>query len=233
MSIFTYTPDRPATESSSPRTRITRFGTAEHRATFGINPFRDTWNVSFSNRSIDDISDIHAFLSDSDGRASFTWTTPFDETAQFVCSEWTARVESCNYRTIEAEFELRYDAGTEGIAAPAGDATMFIWIPDFTADLRYKTNAQTIQLGDGYTQRFKFGLNAQEEGWSLQFRNRTNAERNAIRTFLRQARGRTAFNWTDPLSSITGRYVCAEWSATYNNHNNNDLQMTLRRVFEP
>lgn len=233
MATFTYTPDRPATESSQPRVSQTRLGAYEQRTTFGINPFRDTWSLSFTNRSTSDIAGIIAFLKARDGLETFEWTTPFSETAQFICTDWNARLESCDYRTVEAEFELRYEPGQTNIATPAGTATTFTWIPDFTADQSYQSNTQTFQFGEGYTKRLKFGLNAQTEAWNLQFRNRTNTERDAIRTFLRQARGSTAFTWTDPLTAADGKYVCAEWSTTYNNHNNNDLQMTLRRVFEP
>lgn len=231
MSTFTYIPDRPATESSSPRVRLTRFGTYEQRTTFGVNPFRDSWSLRFGHRSISDASAIDAFLRARDGQESFEWETPFGETAQFRCSEWSVRLESCDYRSVDAQFELQYEAGATNPALPAGDATTFTWIPDFTADLRYRSNPRVMQFGDGYAQRLKIGLNAQDEPWALQFRNRSNTERDAIRTFLRQARGRTAFSWTDPLG-VSGQYVCSDWAITFNNHNNNDIKLTLRRVFE-
>jgi len=233
MATFTYTPDRPASESSAPRVSQTRLGTYEQRVTFGINPFRDTWSLTFSNRSTSDIADIIAFLKARDSLESFEWTTPFSETAQFICTNWNARLESCDYRTVEAEFELRYEPGSTNPAIPAGTPTTFTWIPDFTADFGYVSNTKTFRFGDGYTKRVKFGLNAQTETWNLQFRNRTNTERDQIRTFLRQARGQTAFSWTDPLTSASGKYICAEWSTQYNNHNNNDIQASFRRVFEP
>lgn len=233
MATFTYTPDRPASESSQPRVNKTRLGAYEQRTVFGINPFRDTWSLSFSNRSTSDVAGIIAFLKARDGLEAFEWATPFNETAQFICTNWNARLESCDYRTVEAEFELRYEPGQTNIAVPAGTAATFTWISDFTADQNYESNTRTFQFGEGYTKRLKFGLNAQTETWNLQFRNRSNAERDAIRTFLRQARGSTAFTWTDPLTATDGRYVCAEWSTTYNNHNNNDIQAAFRRVFEP
>lgn len=232
MATFTYTPDRPATESCQPRANQVRLGTYEQRITFGINPFRDTWSLTFTNRSTSDIAGIIAFLKARDGLETFEWTTPFSETAQFICTEWNARLESCNYRTVEAEFELRYEPGATNIATPLGTPLAFTWIPDFTADQSYATNARTFEFGDGYTKRVKFGINAQTEQWSLQFRNRTNAERDEIRTFLRQMRGKASFQWTDPLTSVTSSYVCGEWSTQYNNHNNNDIQASFRRVFE-
>ncbi len=233
MATFTYVPDRPASESSQPRFNQTRFGPYEQRVEFGINPFRDTWSVAFSNRSTSDIAGIIAFLKARDGLETFEWTTPFNETAQFICTSWNARLESCNYRTVEAQFELRYEIAQTNIAIPAGDATTFTWIPDFTTEQSYQSNARTFQFGDGYTGRLKFGLNAQTETWNLQFRNRTNTERDQIRTFLRQARGQAAFTWTDPLTAEAGKYVCSEWSTQYNNHNNNDVQASFRQVFEP
>jgi phage-related protein len=233
MATFTYIPDRPATETSTPRVNQVRLGAYEQRLVYGINPFRDTWSLRFSNRSTSDATDILDFLKARDGQETFEWETPFGETAQFICAKWSASLDSCNFRSINAEFELRYEAGETNIAIPAGTATTFTWIPDFTATQEYESNVRTVNFGDGYTQRLKFGLNPQQEIWSLEFRNRTNTERDQIRTFLRQARVQTAFTWTDPLTSSTGKYVCAEWSTRYNNHNNNDIQASFRRVFEP
>lgn len=233
MAIFTYTPDRPISESSQPRVNQTRLGTYEQRITFGINPFRDTWDLSFTNRNTSDIAGIVDFFKARDALESFEWTTPFGETAQFICTNWNTRLESCNFRTVEAEFELRYEPGQTNIATPAGTPVTFTWIPDFAADQSYQSNTQTFQFGEGYTKRLKFGFNAQTEIWNLQFRNRTETERDQIRLFLRQARGQTAFTWTDPLTAATGKYVCSEWSIQYNNYNNNDIQVAFRRVFEP
>jgi phage-related protein len=233
MATFSYVPDRPATESSAPRVSQVRLGTYEERTTFGINPFRDTWDVKFSNRSTSDIAGITTFLKARDGLETFVWTTPFSETAQFICTKWATRLESCSYSTVEAKFELRYEPTGSNIATPAGIATTFTWIPDFTAEQNYESNTRTFQFGEGYTHRLKLGLNAQNETWNLQFRSRTNVERDQIRLFLRQARGTTAFTWTDPITAVTGKYVCSEWSTQYNNHNNNDVQAAFMRVFEP
>jgi phage-related protein len=233
MATFTYIPDRPATETSQPRVSQTRLGTYEERTTFGINPFRDTWNLTFSNRSTSDIAGIVTFLKARDGLETFEWVTPFNETAQFICTEWDVRLESCNYRTVIAAFELLYEPSATNASIPAGTATTFTWIPDFTAEHKYKSNTNTFMYGEGYTKRLKFGLNAQTESWNLQLRNRTNTERNQIRTFLRQARGQTAFMWTDPLTGVPGKYTCTDWTTTFNNHNNNDIQTSFKKVFEP
>lgn len=232
MATFTYTPDRPASESSKPRVLEVRFDNYEQRDIFGINPFRDSWSLTFSNRNIADVAAIVDFLKARDGSEAFEWTTPFNETAQFICLNWDVTLESCNYRTVKAEFELSYELAATNLPVPAGTATTFTWIPDFAADFGYKSNTKTFSFGDGYTGRMKFGINQQAETWNLQFRNRDNTERDQIRTFLRQARGETAFSWADPLTSVVGKYVCFEWSTQYNNHNNNDIQASFRRVFE-
>jgi phage-related protein len=233
MATFTYIPDRPASEASQPRVNQVRFGAYEQRVISGINPFRDTWTLKFANRSAADITAIVAFLKARDGLETFEWTTPFSETAQFICTDWAVILESCNYSTVNAQFELRYEPGATNLVTPSGTATTFTWIPDFTADQKYQANTQAFSFGDGYTKRVKLGLNAQTETWNLQLRNRTNTERDEIRTFLKQARGQSAFAWVDPASGISGKYVCSEWSTTFNQHNNNDIQASFRKVFEP
>ena len=89
-----------------------------------------------------------------------------------------------------------------------------------------------LKLGEGYAQRFTFGLQAQSESWRLQFRNRSNAERTLIRAYLRGARGVESFQWTDPRSGAAGQYVCSEWSIEYRAFNSNDISATFRRVTE-
>ncbi len=230
---FTFTPDFPCTESSAPRVNRMAALSAEQRATFGINAQEDKWDLSFSALTATTRNGIFSYLEARRGAVPFTWTTPFGETASFVCADWTTALESCNFSSIRASFELQYVAGGPNLTTPAAPTTAFSFVPDFTADLTYEGQAKTMAFGEGYRQRFTFGLQAQSESWRLQFRNRSNAERTLIRNYLRGARGVQAFQWTDPRSGVTGRYVCSEWSIEYRRFNNNNIEATFRRVFEP
>lgn len=233
MATFTYAPDFPAQESTTPRVSRTFYPNYEQRVTFGINPLQDTWDLTFSGRTSADRDGIYAFLKARAGIEPFTWETPFGETASFICSSWKTTLDSCNYSTIAATFELQYLPGGPNLTLPVEPTAPFSYIPEFSAQHSFDSRARVSQFGDGYRQRIVFGLQPQEEKWQLSFQNRTNAERDQIRNYLRGAKGVAAFTWTDPRSEETGRFVCDEWSIEYANFNNSSIDATFRRVFEP
>jgi phage-related protein len=233
MLVFPYLPSFPLSESSEPRANRTEFPAFEQRATFGINPLQDTWDLTFSARSASDRNDIYAFLEARRGAEPFEWTTPFNDTGSFVCTSWSTDLDSCFRNTLTAKFELQYVPGGPNLTLPAAPSTAFSYIPDYTATKSYESQSRATSFGDGYKQRILFGLRPQKEEWRLSFNNRTNTERNLIRNYLRGAKAVTAFTWTDPISARLIKVVCDEWSTQYNNFNNSAIQATFRRVFEP
>lgn len=233
MTVFTYVPDFPAQETTTPRVSQLAYPSYEQRTTFGINPLQDSWSLTFSGRTAADRDGIYAFLKARAGIEPFEWETPFGETGSFICSSWDTTLDSCNYNTITATFELQYVPGGPNLTLPAVPAAAFSYIPEFSAQQSFDSRARTTTFGDGYRQRVAFGLLPQEEAWNLSFQNRTNAERGQIRDYLRGAKGVTAFTWTDPRSGEVGKFVCNEWSTEYVNFNNSNINATFRRVFEP
>ena len=233
MAVFTYTPDFPISESSSPRAARTAVPSYEQRTTFGINPLQDTWDLTFSARSASDRNDIYAFLEARRGAEPFEWTTPFNETGSFVCTAWETSLDSCFLNTITAKFQLQYVPGGPNLTLPAAPSAAFSYIPDYAATKSYETQSRATEFGEGYRQRIVFGLQPQKEEWSLAFNNRTNSERDLIRNYLRGAKAVTAFTWTDPISAQPIKVVCDEWSTQYSNFNNSAIQATFRRVYEP
>ena len=192
----------------------------------------DTWQLSFAGRTPVERNEIYNFLLARRGVEAFQWTTPFNQTAAFVCPTFNLSLEQCDYGTVTATFELQYVPGGPNLSTPAAPTTAFNIAPDFTADLLWDGRGNVMQLGDGYRQRVTFGAYPWEETWRLQFLDRTNAERDTIREYLRGARGVTGFSWTDPRSGNVGKYACSEWNVTYNRFNGNDITATFRRVFE-
>jgi len=233
MATFTYVPDFPVQESTKPRVSQVVYPSYEHRTTFGLNPLQDTWELTFSGRTSADRDGIYSFLQARAGTEPFQWETPFGETASFVCPSWDTTLDSCNYSTISATFELQYLPEGPNLTLPAEPTVAFSWIPEFSAKHSFDSRAQVTTFGDGYRQRIAFGLQPQEETWTLAFDNRTNAERNQIRDYLRGAKGVTGFAWTDPRSGQTAKFVCSEWSIQYMNFNNNSVGAAFKRVFEP
>lgn len=232
MTTFTYVPDFPATENTTLRLRTVRYGTTEERLAYGLNTIVDTWAVRFSGRSATDRNGILSFLSAAAGATPFTWTTPFGETAQFLCFDWESTLDSCGLNSVSANFVLTYTPEGPNLTAPAAPSSAFTYAAEFGASQKYTSNTKQINFGDGYKQVLSYGTHPEQIEWPLTFANRTNAERDAIRTYLRGAKGETGFTWTTPYGT-TDKFVCNEWKTDYISYNNNTINATFRRVFEP
>jgi len=233
MAAFAFSVDFPASESSAPRVNKADFGGYEQRVTHGLNPLVENWSIQLGSRTLTEIRAASIFLENQRGTTPFTWTTPFGETGQFVCSEWSARPESLNLLTLTAEFVLTYVPGQSNITKPAAPGSAFAYCHDLASSRQSDSNSKLVQFGDGYAQRVTMGLNPQTTIHNLSFLSRSNSERDLIRAYFRGAAGVQAFTWTDPQTGATGKYVCQDWSITYNNFNNNNIQAKFRQVFEP
>lgn len=110
-------------------------------------------------------------------------------------------------------------------------ATTFTYTPSFTASQASEPRVRTVQYGDGYEQRLRYGLNTNPKEWQLVFANRTDSERNNILAFLDARGGAEAFNWTDPHGG-TGVYVCQQWNSEALNCNNNTITAKFRQVYD-
>jgi phage-related protein len=108
----------------------------------------------------------------------------------------------------------------------------FTWTPSFPATRELTPRVRKFQAGDGYEHRIRFGLNTQAPEWRLSFANRTDEETAEIRTFLDARGGVEAFDWITP-NGFTGKWVCDSYQQTLTNCNNNTIEATFRRVFEP
>lgn len=111
MAVFTYTPDFGAIKKLSPKIKSISFGDGyEQRARDGLNTNPQTWDLTFSNRTDTEASNIDAFLTARGGYESFTWT-PYNESAgKYVCKEWSKSLDSYNRNTITATFMQVFEA---------------------------------------------------------------------------------------------------------------------------
>jgi len=69
-------------------------------------------------------------------------------------------------------------------------------------------NVETIQLGDGYQQRFTRGLNQNPMTLSVAFNNLTEADADTIEAFFVERKGVENFDFTAPGESAAKKYIC-------------------------
>ena len=90
-----------------------------------------------------------------------------------------------------------------------------------------------IQMGDGYTQVLRFGLNQNPKVWSLRWEV-SEADADTIETFLdARALDQASFTFTPPAESSSSQFVCESWSKTVPYLNRATINATFRQVFEP
>ena len=106
--------------------------------------------------------------------------------------------------------------------------------PRYGAQKNSSPKLRTVVFGDGYENRFTFGLNQNPKQWSLSWDNITEANADTIETFLdaRAADG-ASFDWTGPGEPSAYKFVCAEWNKTIPYTGRANIQATFRQVFEP
>tara|TARA_B100000925_G_C21947905_1_gene447608 strand:- start:841 stop:1188 length:348 start_codon:yes stop_codon:yes gene_type:complete len=95
-------------KSSSPKTTEIQFGDGYiSRANFGLNQNRKKYNLVFKNITLTDSNTIENFLDlRANDAASFSFTPPQESSAsQFVCKQWSKKIDFPNRATITATFE--------------------------------------------------------------------------------------------------------------------------------
>jgi phage-related protein len=103
--------------------------------------------------------------------------------------------------------------------------------PTYGAQKSSQPNVRTVQYGDGYSQRLRYGLNQDAKQWSLTWEvSETNAD--TIETFLEARAGAESFEWTTPDGS-TGKWICPQWNKTIPYVNRATITATFIQVFEP
>ena len=109
-------PDKGMTRQSQPKVFITEFGDGyEQRLANGINNLAESYGVSFSNRTKEEIDDITAFFENKAGVTNFNFTIPDsnnsgETTVKVVCDSWSQAYRYGDYYGCTATFRRVYEA---------------------------------------------------------------------------------------------------------------------------
>jgi phage-related protein len=109
-------PDKGLTRSSSPRVLVARFGDGyEQRIANGINSIDESFNVTFNNRTKEEIDDITGYLGSLNGVTAFSYTIPDsnnsgETTIKVVCDTFTQNYSYNDFYSASATFRRVYEA---------------------------------------------------------------------------------------------------------------------------
>ena len=109
-------PDKGFTRQSESRIFRTEFGDGyEQRLANGINNLAESYGVSFSNRTKEEIDDITAFFANKGAVTAFNFTIPDsnnsgETTVKVICDNWSQAYKYGDYYSCNATFRRVYEA---------------------------------------------------------------------------------------------------------------------------
>jgi len=117
-------PDKGLQRQSTPRVLVARFGDGyEQRIADGINSINETFQVTFNNRTKEEIDDITTYLASLNGTTAFTYTIPDSnqtsnvspDTAgerrlKVVCDTFSQNYSYGDFYSASATFRRVYEA---------------------------------------------------------------------------------------------------------------------------
>lgn len=106
-------PDRNIRQTSKPRVLKVSFGDGyEQRLSDGINILKETFNISFVNRSKTEIQAISDFFDTNAGVTAFNFTIPTgsgEETVKVVCEDWNVTFFNTEIFSCDATLRRIYE----------------------------------------------------------------------------------------------------------------------------
>lgn len=103
--------------------------------------------------------------------------------------------------------------------------------PSQSSSAAVKPRLNKVQFGDGYSTRVAEGLNSTPTNYNLTWRSIIETDRATLDSFLRAAKGATAFDWVTPAGA-TIKVTCDDWGWTYGEYNLVDFRATFQQVYE-
>lgn len=110
-------PDRGLARSSTPRVLVARFGDGyEQRLADGINNINETFQVTFNNRTKEEIDDITGYFASLNGVTAFTYTIPDDNAGggeraiKVICETYNQNYSYGDFYSASATFRRVYEA---------------------------------------------------------------------------------------------------------------------------
>ena len=111
----------------------------------------------------------------------------------------------------------------------------FFWKASYNnSDLKLKPGVSIIKFGDGYEQRIPDGINSNSLRFNLTFEGRDKNETRAIAHFLHKRKSVEGFFFDPPFpynfdtsQTYPKRFVCEEWSISYNFFDNYTINTTF------
>ena len=89
-----------------------------------------------------------------------------------------------------------------------------------------------MNMGDGYSQRTRDGINADNIMWELAWNNITSDIADELVSFFKSKGGAESFYWTPPREGTMSRWLCTAFSRTVIDYQLDNVTATFERVYD-
>tara|TARA_R100000353_G_scaffold141647_1_gene101052 strand:+ start:58 stop:402 length:345 start_codon:yes stop_codon:yes gene_type:complete len=105
--------------------------------------------------------------------------------------------------------------------------------PSYPVRKTSKPIAKIVQFGDGYQQRFTFGLNQNPKTFALTWDNLSETDSDTLEAFLdARASDQQSFDYTPPNEPSQMKFICQNWNKNIKFANRATISATFVEVFE-
>jgi len=110
-------------------------------------------------------------------------------------------------------------------------------LPDIKTSYQVNKNTRTrvlkAEFGDGYSQRAVDGINTTKDTWDLSWIGLSTSDADTLISFLEARGGVESFDWTPNGEAVSKKWLCSEWSKTFNQiHNVINVNATFEQTYD-
>ena len=104
--------------------------------------------------------------------------------------------------------------------------------PSLTSSKRVKARVLMNNFGDGYSQRSADGLNNTPAEWTLVWAGQVKSDIDTLEAFFEARGGWEEFDWTPERESTSKKFICKEWSRSFQGSDNDTITAKLTQVYD-
>jgi len=104
--------------------------------------------------------------------------------------------------------------------------------PSITSTKSVKARILKNEFGDGYSQRAADGLNNTPAEWSLTWAGQSYTDIDTLEAFFEGLGGWDTIEWTPYREGTEKKFICTEWSRSFDGAFNDTLSAKLEEVYD-
>jgi len=104
--------------------------------------------------------------------------------------------------------------------------------PSLSSSKSVKARILKNEFGDGYSQRAADGLNNTPATWTLTWIGQVYTDMDTLEAFFEARGGWDTIEWTPYREATEKKFICTEWSRSFQGASNDTITAKLEQVYD-